>query len=47
MHTVENPEEVVARIFAKIPVGGQCFFEKIASGVPYFGSYCIFIDTVF
>jgi hypothetical protein len=43
MHTVESPGDGVAQIFAKISGGGQCFSDKIARGVPYFGFYCIFM----
>jgi hypothetical protein len=40
---VENPGEVVAQIFAKIPGGYKAFGKKCQGGSPYFGFYCIFI----
>jgi hypothetical protein len=30
--------------FAKIPMGGQGFQEKLPGGSPYFWFYCIFIN---
>jgi hypothetical protein len=50
MHTVKNPEEGVAHIFAKIPMGGgegQCFLDKIARWDPYFGFEAFLLISCF
>ena len=45
MHMVGNPGERVVQIFAKTRGGGGSrLSDKIASGVPNFGFYCIFIN---
>jgi hypothetical protein len=47
MHTVENPGEGLAQIFAQNPRGGLCFLDKIANGGSPISGFIAFLFKIF